>query len=88
MSKAVNIGARHWESPQRALIFQDVTITALDGTTVTIKEPLLHDLRTDWHTALTKTELLAEVGIEGLRIEFPRPSTAATISRQATTRST
>ena len=71
MSKAVKIGSRHWENPERALIFQDVTITALDGTAVTIKEPLLHDLRTDWHTALTKTDLLAEVGIEGLRIEFP-----------------
>lgn len=71
MSKAVKIGSRHWENPERALIFQDVTITALDGTTVTIKEPLLHDLQPDWHTALTETELLAEVGIEGLRIEFP-----------------
>ena len=71
MSTAVKIGSRHWENPERALIFQDVTITALDGTAVTIKEPLLHDLRTDWHTALTKTDLLAEVGIEGLRIEFP-----------------
>ena len=71
MSKAVEIGSRHWENPERALIFQDVTITALDGTTVTTKEPLLHDLRTDWDTALTETDLLAEVGIEGLRIEFP-----------------
>jgi Pectate lyase superfamily protein len=71
MSKAVKIGSRHWENPERPLIFQDVTITALDGTTVTSKEPLLHDLRTDWDTALTDTEPLAEVGIEGLRIEFP-----------------
>jgi hypothetical protein len=71
MSKAVKIGARHWDNPGRALIFQDVTITALDDTTVTIKEPLLHDLRPEWHTALTRSEFLAEVGIEGLRIEFP-----------------
>ena len=70
-SDAVKIGSRHWENPERALIFQDVTITAVDGATVTTKEPLLHDLRTDWQSALTETELLTEVGIEGLRIEFP-----------------
>lgn len=71
MSEAVEVGSRHWENPERALIFQDVTITSLDGTSVTIKEPLLHDLRADWHSVLTATELLSEVGIESLRIEFP-----------------
>ncbi len=71
MSKDVPIGSRNWQYPERALIFQDVTITAIDGDRVTIKEPLLHDLRPAWHTALTATPLLSEVGIEGLRIEFP-----------------
>jgi hypothetical protein len=72
MSKDVPIGSRNWQYPERALIFQDVTITAIDGDRVTIKEPLLHDLRPAWHTALTATQLLSEVGIEGLRIEFPQ----------------
>ena len=71
MSKEVPIGSRNWQYPERALIFQDVTITAIDGDRVTIKEPLLHDLRPAWHTALTATPLLGEVGIEELRIEFP-----------------
>ncbi len=72
MSEKVPIGARHWENPTRALIFQDVTITAIDGDRVTIKEPLLHDLRPAWGTVLTRTPLLEEVGIEDLRIEFPK----------------
>lgn len=70
-SSEVLIGSRHWENPARALIFQDATVTAIDGSTVTIKEPLLHDLRPAWNSVLTPTELLREVGIEGLRIEFP-----------------
>jgi hypothetical protein len=70
-SSKVPIGSRHWENPQRALIFQDVTVTAIAGSTVTIKEPLLHDLRPVWNSVLARTALLSEVGIEGLRIEFP-----------------
>ncbi len=65
------IGERHWKYPQRELVEQYVTITAVDGNTVTIKEPLLHDVRSEWNCAIAPAEVHTEIGIEHLRIEFP-----------------
>ncbi len=67
----LKIGSRHWENPERPLIEQFVTIVAVDGNEITIKEPLLHDLRGEWGTVLSTLPMLREVGIENVRIEFP-----------------
>ena len=67
----VTVGSRHWESPSVPLISQEVTIVSARDRTVTIKEPLLHDVRPEWTPTLTEWAHLTEVGIEGIRFEFP-----------------
>ena len=64
------VGERHWESPAQPLTRQEVTVLAVDGDRVTVKEPLLHDLRPEWTPDLTLWEPITEVGIEGIRFEF------------------
>ena len=64
-------GDRLWEKPDEPLVTQEVTVTAIDGATVTVHEPLLHDLRPEWSSALAPETRLEHVGIEGMRIVFP-----------------
>ena len=66
----LRIGERHWESPDMPLTRQEVTVLAVDGDRVTIKEPLLHDLRPEWTPTMTGWEPITEVGVEGIRFEF------------------
>jgi len=49
----------------------DLTITAIDKDRVTFKEPLLHDVQPEWQGEIYPINVLNEVGIEHLRIEFP-----------------
>ena len=64
-------GARLWESPDEPLITQEVTVEAIDGLTVTVHEPLLHNLRPEWSAVLAPETRLENVGIEGMRVVFP-----------------
>jgi hypothetical protein len=64
------VGERHWESPDVPLTRQEVTVLAVEGDRVTIKEPLLHDLRPEWTPTMTAWAPITEVGIEGIRFEF------------------
>ena len=64
------VGERHWESPEMPLTRQEVTVLAVNGNQITIKEPLLHDLRPEWLPTLTAWAPITEVGIEGIRFEF------------------
>ena len=64
-------GSRLWENPEEPLITQEVTIDAIDGRTVTVHEPLLHDLRPEWSAVLAPETRLENVGIEGMHIRFP-----------------
>lgn len=66
----LNIGIRHWESPDIPLTKQEVTIEKIDGNKVLIKEPLLHDLRPEWFPDITEWKYISEVGIENIRFEF------------------
>jgi pectate lyase-like protein len=68
--KDVPIGSRHWESPDMPLIKQEVTVTNVDENTITIKEPLMHDMKPEWYNRLTEWNHLEEVGIENIRFEF------------------
>ena len=52
-------------------VHMDLTVTAIDGETVTLKEPLLHDLRPEWEPTFFELPCLTEVGIESLRFECP-----------------
>ena len=64
------VGERHWESPDMPLTRQEVTVVAVEGDRITLKEPLLHDLRPAWTPTMTAWEAITDVGIEGLRFEF------------------
>jgi len=69
-NQPVKVGCRHWESPNTPLITQEVTIVGISGSTVTLKQPLLHDLRAEWTPTVTEWTHLSEVGIEDIRFEF------------------
>jgi hypothetical protein len=69
-NQPVKVGRRHWESPNTPLITQEVTIAGISGSTVTLKQPLLHDLRAEWTPTVTEWTHLSEVGIEDIRFEF------------------
>lgn len=66
----VKIGSRHWENPKMPLTKQEVTILNVDGNKVTIKEPLLNDLRPEWKPDITEWKYITDVGIENLTFEF------------------
>jgi hypothetical protein len=56
----------------RPLVTQEVTVVKVQGNRLTVKEPLLHDLRPKWRVEVTATRMLEEIGMEGFRIEFPK----------------
>ena len=70
------IGDRLFETPEKALIVQPVTVLSVEEGRIEIKEPLLHDIRPEWSVTLRSTSFLGQVGIEHLSIEFP-PTTYA-----------
>ncbi|MGB3151912.1 MAG: right-handed parallel beta-helix repeat-containing protein, partial [Maribacter sp.] len=56
------------ESP---LVTQMVLVTKIDKNAVYIKDPLLHNIKTEWHCAITEWGHIEEVGIENIAFEFP-----------------
>lgn len=67
----VKTGSHHWNYPAHSLVQQQVLIIAINDNKVTIKDPLLHDIRGIWEPAMVEWKHLEEVGIEHLRFEFP-----------------
>jgi hypothetical protein len=68
--QSVEVGRRHWESADIPIIKQEVTIEKIEGNLVTIKEPLLHDLRPEWFPRMSEWKHISEVGIEHIQFEF------------------
>ncbi len=66
----VRVGSRHWENPEIPLTKQEVTITSIDGNIVTIKEPLLNDLKPEWYPDISEWKHISNVGIENIDFEF------------------
>lgn len=66
----VEIGSRHWETPDIPLTRQEVMITGIEGNTVTIKEPLLNDVRPEWKNDITEWKYLSGIGIENIDFLF------------------
>lgn len=66
----VKTGSRHWETPDIPLTKQEVTVVAVEGNRITIKEPLLHDLRPEWQPDITEWQYISNVGIENINFEF------------------
>ncbi|MCG8512870.1 MAG: right-handed parallel beta-helix repeat-containing protein, partial [Halanaerobiales bacterium] len=67
----VKIGSHHWTNAESPLVNQMVLVTDIKGNKVTIKDPLLHHVKPEWHCALIEWEHIEEVGIENMSFEFP-----------------
>lgn len=65
------IGERLFDSPNKPLLVQPFTIESVDGNSITIKEPLLHDVRAEWGCLIRTSRFLDHIGIEHLAIVFP-----------------
>ncbi|MEQ5787238.1 hypothetical protein J3454_04970 [Erythrobacter sp. NFXS35] len=65
------IGSHHWTFANRPVVAQPTRITAINGSTVTIGDPLLHGIAANQPAVIAKWEHLEEVGIEGLKLTFP-----------------
>lgn len=67
----VKVGNSHWKQPSLPLVRQQVEIAAIAKNKVTIKTPLLIDIKPNYQAILAEWKHLSEVGIEYLRISFP-----------------
>ncbi len=67
----VKVGNSHWKQPTLALVRQQVEIVNISKNKVTIKTPLLIDVKPNYQALLIEWNHLSEVGIEHLRISFP-----------------
>ncbi len=67
----VKIGSSHWKLPSLPLVRQQVEIEAISKNKVTIKTPLLIDIKPNYQALLVEWNHLSEVGIEHLRMSFP-----------------
>ena len=65
------IGSHHWTSPNRPVVVQATRVAAVRGKTVTLGDPLLHDVRADQPAVIADWTHLSNVGIQNLRLQFP-----------------
>ena len=65
------IGSHHWTFPERPLVRQMTRVTAIDKNTITLSDPLLHDVNAAVPAQMAVWEHLEEVGIEDMRLSFP-----------------
>ena len=65
------IGSHHWTSPNRPVVVQATRVAAVRGKTITLGDPLLHDIRADQPAVVADWKHLTNVGIQNLRLQFP-----------------
>lgn len=70
-SASATAGSHHWTFPNRPLVRQTSRVIAIDDTTLSLADPLLHDVNEDIPAQIADWEGLEEVGIEDLHLEFP-----------------
>ncbi|TBN03666.1 hypothetical protein EYD45_09115 [Hyunsoonleella flava] len=68
----VKVGSHHWNFPDLPLVKQQVVITNIIGNKVFINSPLTIDVLPSYKAQLVVWKHLEEVGIEHLRISFPK----------------
>lgn len=68
---AVKPGSHHWKSPSLPIVRQQVEIVKIAKNIVTIKTPLLLEIKPNYQAQLVEWKHLSEVGIEHLRFTFP-----------------
>ena len=67
----VKIGSHHWTFKNRPLVRQKTKILSIDSKTVTISDPLLHNISKDLPAQFSHWDHMENVGIEDLHISFP-----------------
>jgi hypothetical protein len=67
----VKPGSHHWKFPKLPLARQQVEITKISGSKITIKTPLTISIKPSYQAVLVEWKHLNEVGIEHLRFTFP-----------------
>jgi hypothetical protein len=65
------IGSHHWTFPNRPVVAQATRVVAIRGKTVTLGDPLLHDIRSDQPAVVADWKHLTNVGVQNLRLQFP-----------------
>ena len=70
-SDAGTAGSHHWTFPERPLVRQTSRVKAIEGETIILADPLLHDVNDTIPAQVAGWEGLEEVGIEDLHLEFP-----------------
>lgn len=65
------IGSHHWTFPDRPTVAQATRIESVRGKTVTLGDPLLHDVRADQPAVVAQWEHLTNVGIQNMALRFP-----------------
>lgn len=71
--KGANVkpGSHHWQFPKLPIVRQQVEITKIAGSKITLKTPLTISIKPGYQAQLTEWKHLNEVGIENLRFTFP-----------------
>ena len=64
-------GSHHWTFAERPLVRQTSRVQAIEGDTVFLSDPLLHDAGESIPAQIASWDGLEEVGIQDLHIEFP-----------------
>lgn len=67
----VKIGSHHWTFAERPLVRQKTKVLKIDGNTVTISDPLLHDVSGDIPAQFAQWDHIQNVGIEDIKVTFP-----------------
>ncbi|MEO8534830.1 MAG: hypothetical protein ABI441_13820 [Flavobacterium sp.] len=71
--KGANVkpGSHHWKFPKLPIVRQQVEITKIAGSKITLKTPLTISVKPGYQAQLVEWKHLSEVGIEHLRFTFP-----------------
>ncbi len=67
----VKVGSHHWTFANRPLVVQKTKITAINGQTIQIANPLLHDITASTPADIQSWTPLTNIGIEDLTLAFP-----------------
>ncbi|MGE6355499.1 hypothetical protein ACQKCJ_16645 [Flavobacterium sp. NPDC079362] len=67
----VKPGSHHWKFPKLPIVRQQVEITKISNSKITIKTPLTIAIKPSYQAQLVEWKHLTEVGIEHLRFTFP-----------------
>lgn len=70
-SEHESAGSHHWSFPERPIVRQTSRVESIDGRTITLADPMLHDANAQVPAQLAHWDGLQNVGVEELRIEFP-----------------